>query len=153
MIFWRYLWKIRNLSTSTKWLLIKAATASSGVLWETRSTLKCLEGPTFLKDIDFNSQPLHKILFSDFFPSITGHALLVDKYLSDPRAPFYTTIANEKIVFHDAKDSDPDLLVTQCYLLLLAAVWGKVMLVLKTFGRMVNLTAITIMPILTNMYQ
>ena len=36
---------------------------------------------------------------------------------------FHTTVVNEKIVFHDPKDKDPDWLVNQCYLLLLAAVW------------------------------
>ena len=47
----------------------------------------------------------------------------MDEYYSDPKAPFYQTVANDRIKFHDDNDPDPDWIVKQCYLLLLAAAW------------------------------
>jgi Transposase IS4 len=47
----------------------------------------------------------------------------MDEYNSDPRSPYHTTVANDYIKFHDPNDIDPDWIVRQCYLLLIAAVW------------------------------
>ena len=52
---------------------------------------------------------------------LSGHANIIDTYLSNPLAAYYDTVARDKIVFHDEEDEDPDWKVRQCYLLLIAA--------------------------------
>ena len=75
------------------------------------------------QEIDFEGgKNLADILFDDFFPCVTGHAKLMDEYHNDPRSPYYNTVKNGKIKFHDQGDDDEDWIVKQCYLLLLAAI-------------------------------
>jgi hypothetical protein len=50
-----------------------------------------------------------------------GHAKIMDKFLSDPRATYNDTVVRDHIIFHDGDHSDPDWKVRQCYLLLIAS--------------------------------
>jgi hypothetical protein len=75
--------------------------------------------------IDFDDKSLADIWFDHFLPSVKGHALRIDEFLSDPRAPYYSTATNQNIKFYqhvNNSDEDPDWVVKQCYLLLIAAV-------------------------------
>jgi hypothetical protein len=73
-------------------------------------------------NIDFDDdQNLSEILFREFMPSIEGHAILMDEYLSDTRAAYYATTQQRSIKFHQPDNPDPDWIVKNCYLLLLAA--------------------------------
>jgi Transposase IS4 len=78
---------------------------------------------TLKKQIDFGdvSTDLGKIFFEHFFPDITGHGKLIDKYHSSNKSPYFITVTNEKIAFHDPENDDPDWIVKQAYLLLIAA--------------------------------
>jgi hypothetical protein len=58
-------------------------------------------------------------LFSHYF--ISGHAKIIDKYLSDCRATYHDTVIRDKIVFFDDSSEDPDWKVRQCYMLLIAS--------------------------------
>jgi hypothetical protein len=53
---------------------------------------------------------------------VKGHAQLLDEYNSDIRAPYHTTVTLNKYKFVDESADDPDWIVKQCYLLLIAAV-------------------------------
>jgi hypothetical protein len=70
---------------------------------------------------DFATDDIARNFFQYVFPSIVGHAKIIDKYLSDQRAPYFETVQNDKIVFYDPDDPDPDWKVKNCYLLLIAA--------------------------------
>jgi Transposase IS4 len=85
------------------------------------------EGIEFLKDIDFITKGMSTVFFEDFLPSIVGHAELMDEFYSDIRAPYYQTVVKEGIRFHRPEDDDPDWVIKNCFLLLLAAV-GEVKL-------------------------
>jgi len=65
--------------------------------------------------------PLSQIFFDHFMPCIKGHGIILDNFYSDQRAPYYETVKHEKIRYHDADADDPDWLVKQCYLLVIAA--------------------------------
>ena len=73
--------------------------------------------PVINFDKEFNAH-----FFEHIFPSVTGHATIIDKFLSDPRAPYYDTVKSHQIKFHDPHDPDLDWKVKQCYILLIAAV-------------------------------
>ena len=45
----------------------------------------------------------------------------MDEYHSDRRSQYYSTVRDDKIKFHDGEADDPDWLVKQCYLLMIAA--------------------------------
>ncbi len=62
---------------------------------------------------------LLKIACLSYFPS--GHAKIIDKYLSSDLATYHDTVVRDKIKFHDEDAEDPDWRVHQCYLLLIAA--------------------------------
>jgi Transposase IS4 len=79
------------------------------------------DGVQFKEELDFINRDLATTLFEDFFPSITGMALRMDEYYEDIRAPYYQTVVKEGIRFHRADDEDPDWVVKNCFLLLLAA--------------------------------
>ena len=68
------------------------------------------------EDMDFN-----QVFFDDFFPSIVGHAAIIDDYLSDPRCKCRSTVAAQSIKFHDPDADDPDWRVRVCYTLMIAA--------------------------------
>jgi len=76
----------------------------------------------FKKEVDFVNKPFDEIFFDDFFPSVTGHAALFDEYFNDNRAPYHSRVKEEKISFNRPDDEDPDWIVKQCYLLMIAAV-------------------------------
>ena len=78
----------------------------------------------WVEDIELPSHPsgLSELFFSHFLPSIKGHAAIIDRYHSDRRSPYYSTVRDNNILFHDEESEDPDWLVKQCYLLLIAAV-------------------------------
>ncbi|KAG7356382.1 transposase IS4 [Nitzschia inconspicua] len=80
---------------------------------------------SFNVDIDFGEvgsyNDLKDIFFEHFFPDVVGHAQLIDEFHSDPRSPMYTTVQNDSIIFHDPNNKDPDWIVKQCYLIMVAA--------------------------------
>jgi hypothetical protein len=51
---------------------------------------------------------LGDLFFEKIFPSFAGHALLLDKYLSDKRADFHQTYINENMKFDDPQAEDRD---------------------------------------------
>ena len=67
-------------------------------------------------DFDFN-----KVFFDDFFPSIKGHAKIIDDFHSNSLSPYFATCKADNIAFHDPKFDDPDHLVRVCFTLLIAA--------------------------------
>ena len=46
---------------------------------------------------------------------------MIDEYHADPRSPYYSTVNNDNIIFHDENAQDTDWKVQQAYLLLIAA--------------------------------
>lgn len=74
------------------------------------------------KEIDFDNRGLDDIFFEEFFPCVEGHAALINEFYSNINAPMCETVHNDKIKFHDPESADPDWLVKQCYLLMIAAV-------------------------------
>jgi hypothetical protein len=76
----------------------------------------------FKKELDFDSSEYDSIFFNDFFPSITGHGVLLDEFHSDTRSPYHRTITRSGYKFNDSDADDPDWIVKQCYLLLIASV-------------------------------
>jgi hypothetical protein len=85
--------------------------------------LKYPEGPVLLRDIGWENKSFSSVFFDEFFPSVEGHAKLMDEYLADVRASYHTSVTNDNIKFHDAEDDDPDWIIKQCYLILHASVW------------------------------
>jgi hypothetical protein len=76
----------------------------------------------FKKDIDLNKETdLGDVFLSEFLPCIMGHATIIDEFHDDLRSPYYSTINNDNINFHDENAQDPDWKVKQAYLLLIAA--------------------------------
>ena len=61
------------------------------------------------------------LTFFCFMFLILGHAKIIDKFLSDPRASYHETVVRDEIVFHDEENYDPDWKVRQCYLLLITS--------------------------------
>lgn len=76
----------------------------------------------FKKELVFNENKYDNIFFEDFFPTVTGHGILLDEFHSDIRSPYHRTVTSSKFKFHDPDDDDPDWIVKQCYLLLIASV-------------------------------
>ncbi|KAG7339288.1 hypothetical protein IV203_023991 [Nitzschia inconspicua] len=80
---------------------------------------------SFNVDIDFGEvdryEDLKEIFFEHFFPDVVGHAQWINDFHSDPRSPMFTTIQNDNIIFHDPDNEDPDWIVKQCYLMMVAA--------------------------------
>jgi len=83
---------------------------------------RCPDKLVFKREIDFINRPLHEIFFNEFFPSLKGHAALIDEYHSSIKSDWYHTVKKEKITFNRPDDDDPDWVVKQCYLLMVAAV-------------------------------
>ena len=63
----------------------------------------------------------NETLFNNFFPSIKGHAAIIGDFHSDARSPYFITVDNNNIKFHDKNAEDPDVKVRICYSLLIAA--------------------------------
>jgi len=86
---------------------------------------KLPEKVEYKKDLPWNptvaNNNYNTLFFDKFFPSIKGHAAIIDKYLSSPECEFHNTVVNDKIVFHDPEAEDPDWRVRVCYTLLIAA--------------------------------
>jgi hypothetical protein len=64
---------------------------------------------------------LNALFFEEFFPSVVGHAKTIDEFHADPLSPYYTTVQNDRILFHDADADDQDWKVKQAYTLMIAA--------------------------------
>ena len=64
---------------------------------------------------------LNASIFKYIFPSVEGHAHIIDEYLQDPRAEFYRTVSTSNIKFHDSDAEDKDWRVKRCYTILIAA--------------------------------
>ena len=75
----------------------------------------------FKDDIDM-TRPLDELFFEYFLPDVTGHAKIIDEYLSNTKAQYHETAKNDKIGFHDDTNKDPDWRVKQAYLIMIAAV-------------------------------
>jgi hypothetical protein len=80
------------------------------------------------KDIRFNQetgeQPnnFKEIFFEHFFPSVKEHCKLMDEYLLDVRASYYTTVKDNKITFRDPDNDGPDWIVRQCYFTMIVSI-------------------------------
>ena len=76
------------------------------------------------KDIKLNDNEdnLHNIFFDDFFPCVKGHAKLIDEYHQNPNSSYHITVTHDNIKFDDGDPDDPDWMVKQCYLIMIAAV-------------------------------
>jgi len=83
---------------------------------------KCPDALVFKKEIDFINTPLDEIFFDEFFPSVKGHAARMDEFHSSVQSSWHQTVQKEKITFNRPEDDDPDWVVKQCYLLMIAAV-------------------------------
>ncbi len=47
----------------------------------------------FKRNIDLNKDTdSGYVCFAEFFPSVIGHAKIVDEYHADPRSPYYSTV-------------------------------------------------------------
>ena len=44
---------------------------------------------------------LNDLFFKQFFPSVVGHAKIIDEFHADHRSPFHSTVTNDKIKFED----------------------------------------------------
>jgi hypothetical protein len=64
----------------------------------------------FSDDTDLND-----LFFERFFPSVVGHAKIIDEFHADHRSPFHSTVTNDKIKFEDPEAKDPDWKVKQAY--------------------------------------
>jgi hypothetical protein len=64
---------------------------------------------------------LSDIFFAEFFPCVTGHAMLIDEFHSSPKSPYFLTVCNDRIKFNDPESSDPDWRVKHCYTIMIAA--------------------------------
>ena len=51
-----------------------------------------------------------------------GHAKLIDEYHQNVNSSYHITIIHDKIKFDDGDPDDPDWMVKQCYLTMIAAV-------------------------------
>jgi len=71
-------------------------------------------------DIDFDNNA-GEIFIEHIFPSVEGHEKIINKYLSNPAAEYYSLVWSHKIQFFDVDDKDLDGKVKQCYLILIAA--------------------------------
>jgi hypothetical protein len=76
----------------------------------------------FKKVLDFNENEYDNIFFNNFFPTITGHGVLLDEFHSDTRSPYHRTVTLSSFKFNDSDADNPDWIVKQCYLLLIASV-------------------------------
>jgi len=83
--------------------------------------LKCPEELQLKKNVDFDKQPLNIVVFRDFFLNATCHAKLMDDFHANTRSPHCATVANDKIKFHQEGDDDPDWVIKQFCLSLIAA--------------------------------
>ncbi len=63
---------------------------------------------------------LHKCVSFLLFPCV-GHAKLIDKFLSDPRATYHDTVVKDNTIFYDPDAAGLDWMVRQCYLLMIAS--------------------------------
>jgi hypothetical protein len=65
---------------------------------------------------------LNNLFFDRFFPSVVGHAKIIDQFHADHISPFHTTGKNDKIKFEDPEaEADLDWKVKQAYTLMIAA--------------------------------
>jgi hypothetical protein len=51
---------------------------------------------------------LNDLFFDQCFPSVVGHAKIIDQFHADHRSPFHTTVTNYKITLEDPEAEDPD---------------------------------------------
>ena len=79
--------------------------------------------PALDADIDLDA-PLYKTFFDHIFPSVEGHAKIMDKIITNPNFARYGTSCprgKPVMTFHDPTAEDPDWKVKQGCLLLIAA--------------------------------
>lgn len=69
---------------------------------------------------------MREIFFKHVFADVTGHAKLIDEYLSNVKCSIHKTYVDNKICFHDSLSDDPDWKVKLSYLLMIAATTEKV---------------------------
>lgn len=82
----------------------------------------CSEEIHMKKTIDFGSESLDDTFFNHFFPCVEGHGRKLDEFFKDTRALCHLTAKDDKIMFNQPEDEDPDWAVKQCCLLLIAYV-------------------------------
>jgi hypothetical protein len=83
------------------------------------------EAAVFNTELKFGAEDsyedLAKLFFDKIFPDVTGGAKLMDDFHGNVRSPVFVTVKNDNIKFHDPDNKDPDWIIKQCYLLMLAA--------------------------------
>jgi hypothetical protein len=84
--------------------------------------MKYPEQLEFKNKIDFKSKTFPSLFFEHCFPSVQGHGKRMDEYYSRPGGHYYETVQTANFKFHDESNADPDWIIKQCYLLLIAAV-------------------------------
>ena len=60
--------------------------------------------------------------FNGFFPCAKVHAKLIDEHHQNINSSCHITVIHDKIKFDDGDPDDPDWMVKQCYLIMIAAV-------------------------------
>ena len=70
-------------------------------------------------DIDM-TKSISDNIFNLMFPSVEGYRKIIDEYLSDSHSSYYSTYKQTKKTFHRETAQDPDYLVKQSYLVLIA---------------------------------
>jgi hypothetical protein len=88
----------------------------------TECPLKVPNGLDIKKTININEEEdnLNEIFFEHFFPSLVGHAKIIDKFHSDTKSPYHLTVRNDNVTFHDDDAEDCDWKVKVCYSILIA---------------------------------
>ena len=80
------------------------------------------DGVKFKKEIEWEEGfDLNDIFFQHFFPSVEGHAKIIDRFNGNIKSPYYSTVINDNIVFDDVNADDPDWRVKICYTIMIAS--------------------------------
>jgi hypothetical protein len=58
--------------------------------------------------IFYEDTKLSDVFFDKIFPSVKGHAVMLDKCFSDPKTDFYYTVKHDKMVFHHTIADNPN---------------------------------------------
>ena len=91
------------------------------VTWDIKYTgddvnLQAFEPEAISIDVDMKDS-FSNNFFKHVFPSVKGHAKLMDKFLSDERLTYYYSVENRRIQFFEEDTDDSDHIIKQCCLL------------------------------------
>jgi hypothetical protein len=97
-----------TLKAATSFTFLGGKGNDDFVLWEILSDADYITDDNFKPPdtanvidpkFDFTTDDIAQNFFQYVFPSIVGHAKIIDKYLSNQHAPYFETVQNDKIVF------------------------------------------------------